>query len=285
MNPTYMRAIVMMVAAVFSFTVLDAIAKYLTQFYPVMFVVWVRYAAHSAIMLAILAPQMGWKLVASKRPKVQLLRGFSLIGSTMFFFSALSILPLADAQSVALLAPILVTLAANRWLGEPLPKQTWWVLAISFCGVLLVIKPGTSVFSPATILALCSAFCFAIYQLTTRMVAQVDNNMATLFMGAAVGTVMMSAALPWVWQLPQTLTHGFLFVAMGVIGGAGHLLMVHAFERAPASRLAPFVYLQIVSGLVLGYAVFGHFPDSWALLGMAMIAFTGIANGLIRDKA
>jgi drug/metabolite transporter (DMT)-like permease len=285
MNPTYMRAIVMMVVAVFSFTVLDAIAKYLTQFYPVMFVVWVRYAAHSAIMLAILAPQMGWKLVASKRPKVQLLRGFSLIGSTMFFFSALSILPLADAQSVALLAPILVTLAANRWLGEPLPKQTWWILAISFCGVLLVIKPGTSVFSPATILALGSAVCFAIYQLTTRMVAQVDNNMATLFMGAAVGTVMMSAALPWVWQLPQTLTHGFLFVAMGVIGGAGHLLMVHAFERAPASRLAPFVYLQIVSGLVLGYAVFGHFPDSWALLGMAMIALTGIANGLIRDKA
>jgi EamA-like transporter family len=117
-----------MVAAVLSFTVLDAVAKYLTKSYPVPFVVWARYSAHCLLMLIIFAPKMGRKLFETKRPKVQLLRGLSLIGSTLFFFSALSVLPLADAQSVALLAPIFVTLAAVKWLGEPLPKQTWWVL-------------------------------------------------------------------------------------------------------------------------------------------------------------
>jgi drug/metabolite transporter (DMT)-like permease len=213
---------------------------------------------------------------------VQFLRGLSLIGSTMFFFSALSVMPIADAQSVALLAPILVTFAAVKFLGEPLPKQTWWVLILSFSGVLLVVKPGTSVFTPATFLALASAGCFACYQLTTRIVAQVDNNISTLFMGAFVGTVLVSLTLPWYGTWPKSYLDVCLFFAMGFIGAAGHLLMVHAFERAPASRLAPFVYLQIVGALTFGWFVFGTFPDFWALIGMVMIVLTGIANALVK---
>jgi drug/metabolite transporter (DMT)-like permease len=282
LNESHLKAIAMMVMAVFSFTVLDAIAKHLTKSYPVPFIVWARYFAHCVMMAIVLGPKMRMKLFETKRPKVQWLRGVSLIGATGFFFSALSVTPLADAQSVALVAPVLVTLAANRWLKEPLPRQTWWVLIVSFCGVLLVVKPGTSVFTPATLLALCSAICFASYQLTTRMVAQVDNNLSTLFMGALIGTAIASLALPWVIQWPKSLLDTGLFVALGFIGAAGHLLMLHAFERAPASRLAPFVYLQIVGALTLGWLVFGTFPDGWSLIGMSMIAATGVLNALIR---
>jgi drug/metabolite transporter (DMT)-like permease len=284
LNESHLKAIGMMVMAVLSFTVLDAIAKYLTKSYPVPFVVWARYAAHCIMMLVIFGPKMRMKLFETKRPKVQLLRGVSLIGATGFFFSALSVMALADAQSVALIAPVLVTLAANQWLKEPLPKQTWWVLIVSFCGVLLVVKPGTSVFAPATLLALCSALCFTCYQLTTRMVAQVDNNLSTLFMGGLIGTVIASLALPWVIQWPKSLFDAGLFVALGAIGAGGHLLMLHAFERAPASRLAPFVYLQIVGALSLGWLVFGSFPDGWSLIGMSMIAATGVLNALIRPQ-
>jgi drug/metabolite transporter (DMT)-like permease len=285
MQESQLRAILLMVTAVLSFTVLDTIAKYLTKSYPVPFVVWVRYSAHCFLMLVFFAPRWRWKLFETKRPKVQFLRGLSLIGSTMFFFSALSVMPIADAQSVALLAPILVTFAAVKFLGEPLPKQTWWVLILSFTGVLLVVKPGTSVFTPATFLALASAGCFAGYQLTTRIVAQVDNNISTLFMGAVVGTVLMSFTLPWYGTMPKSYFDIFLFFCMGFIGAAGHLLMVHAFERAPASRLAPFVYLQIVGALIFGWFVFGTFPDFWALIGMMMIVLTGVANALVKRPA
>jgi drug/metabolite transporter (DMT)-like permease len=285
MQESQLRAILLMVTAVLSFTVLDTIAKYLTKSYPVPFVVWARYSAHCFLMLVFFAPRWRWKLFETKRPKVQFLRGLSLIGSTMFFFSALSVMPIADAQSVALLAPILVTFAAVKFLGEPLPKQTWWVLILSFTGVLLVVKPGTSVFTPATFLALASAGCFAGYQLTTRIVAQVDNNISTLFMGAVVGTVLMSFTLPWYGTMPKSYFDIFLFFCMGFIGAAGHLLMVHAFERAPASRLAPFVYLQIVGALIFGWFVFGTFPDFWALIGMMMIVLTGVANALVKRPA
>jgi drug/metabolite transporter (DMT)-like permease len=282
MYESQLRAILLMVAAVLSFTVLDTIAKYLTKTYPVPFVVWARYSAHCFLMLIFFAPKWRMKLFETKRPKVQFLRGLSLIGSTMFFFSALSVMPIADAQSVALLAPILVTIAAVKFLNEPLSKQTWWVLILSFSGVLLVVKPGTSVFTPATFLALASAGCFACYQLTTRIVAQVDNNISTLFMGALVGTVLVSLTLPWYGTWPKSYFDVFLFFAMGFIGAAGHLLMVHAFERAPASRLAPFVYLQIVGALTFGWFVFGTFPDFWALIGMVIIVLTGIANALVK---
>jgi drug/metabolite transporter (DMT)-like permease len=246
MHESQLRAILLMVTAVLSFTVLDTIAKHLTKTYPVPFVVWARYSAHCFLMLIFFAPKWRMKLFETKRPKVQFLRGLSLIGSTMFFFSALSVMPIADAQSVALLAP------------------------------------GTSVFTPATFLALASAGCFACYQLTTRIVAQVDNNISTLFMGAFVGTVLVSLTLPWYGMWPKSYFDVFLFFAMGLIGAAGHLLMVHAFERAPASRLAPFVYLQIVGALTFGWFVFGTFPDFWALIGMMMIVLTGIANALVK---
>jgi drug/metabolite transporter (DMT)-like permease len=155
----------------------------------------------------------------------------------------------------------------------------------SFTGVLLVVKPGTSVFTPATILALISAFCFAIYQLTTRIVAQVDNNISTLFMGAVIGAIGTTIALPWFARWPQSAFHVFLFFLMGFIGAAGHLLMLHAFERAPASRLAPFVYIQIVGALSFGWLIFGNFPDFWSLIGMALIAVTGVLNALVKRPA
>jgi drug/metabolite transporter (DMT)-like permease len=132
---------------------------------------------------------------------------------------------------------------------------------------------------------LISAFCFAIYQLTTRIVAQVDNNISTLFMGAVIGAIGTTIALPWFGRWPQSAFHVFLFFLMGFIGAAGHLLMLHAFERAPASRLAPFVYVQIVGALSFGWLVFGNFPDFWSLIGMAMIALTGVLNALVKRPA
>ncbi len=281
MNTLGLRAIAYIVIAVFSFTVLDATAKYLAKSYPTPMVVWARYAAHCLVLLIFFAPKLGFKLIQTSRPKVQVLRGLSLVFSSLFFFSALKYMPLADAQCVALLAPILVTFAANRWLNEPLPKQTWWVLAVSFIGVLLVVKPGTSVFSPASFLALGAAVCFAAYQLMTRMVAQVDNNLSTLFISGLVGTVVSSLLLPWVWEVPHSWTDFGLFIVLGLIGAGGHLIMFKAYELAPASRLAPYIYLQIVGGLLWGYLLFNNFPDGWALIDMCLIAAIGILNAIL----
>ena len=271
-----------MVVAVFSFTVMDAISKYLMKSYPVPFVVWSRYSLSCVVILILFGYKYKLSLLKTKMLKSQIARGLSLVLSTFFFFNALARMPLADAQAIVLIAPILVTFASVLWLGEPLPKQSWWVLLVSFSGVLLVIKPGTSMFAWTTVFPLCAALCFAIYQVLTRIVAPVDNNMATLFIGSLIGTIASAIFLPGNMDLPHTGIDVLLFLMLGSIGAGGHLLMVKAFELAPASRLAPFVYLQIVGALLLGFLVFGTFPDGWALIGMTMIAITGVINALIK---
>jgi drug/metabolite transporter (DMT)-like permease len=110
----------------------------------------------------------------------------------------------------------------------------------------------------------------------TRQLAGIDSTVATLFIGAVVGTVVMTLVAPFFWKLPENAWHALLFVVMGMLGAAGHFVLIRAFEYAPASVLAPFVYAQLVAVLILGYLVFGAFPDAASLAGMAIIVASGI---------
>lgn len=272
--------ILLVVAAVSSFSVLDSFAKYLSQAYPLPMVVWARYFFHVAIMLGLLWPRMGARLVATQRPGLQIARGTVLGLSTIFFVSGVSVLPLAETSAITLIAPILLTLLAVRFLNERAPAGTWWALAVSFAGVLLIVRPGGQVFSVAAVFPVATAFCAATYQLLTRRLAGVDDGLSTLFIGALVSTFLVTLIVPWYWAWPRDWFDAGLFVAMGAAGAFSHLLLVRAFERAPASLLAPFMYLQIVAALVLGWVVFGNFPDLVGLAGMGLIALTGVTMAL-----
>lgn len=272
--------ILLVVAAVSSFSVLDSFAKHLSQSYPLPLVIWARYFFHVVIMVALLWPRMGARLVATQRPGLQIARGVVLGMSTLFFVSGISLMPLAEASSITMVAPILLTLLARRFLREKAPPGTWWALAVSFAGVLLIVRPGGQVFGLPALFPLATAFCFAGYQLLTRKLAGVDDGLSTLFLGALVATALATLVVPWYWELPRNWIDAGLFLAMGAMGAFSHLLLVRGFERAPASLLAPFIYLQIVAALTLGWLVFGNFPDLVALAGMGLIALTGVTMAL-----
>jgi len=142
-------------------------------------------------------------------------------------------------------------------------------------GVLFIIRPGTAAFSVVALLPLLTALFFAVYQLLTRKLAGVDSTLATLFISALVGAAVMTLVVPFFWAPLVAWWHALLFLAMGALATAGHFMLIRAFEIAPASTLAPFVYAQLVAVLALGYAVFGNFPDRWSLVGMAIIVLTG----------
>lgn len=271
-----MRGIALIVAAVFTFSIMEAMVKWLARSYPVPLIVWARYFTQALMMVALLGPRVGARLVRTRRPGLQALRGLLLGLSSMFFFSSLVWLPLADASAIAAVTPILVTVFAIRLLGEHAPRGTWWALAISFAGVLLVVRPGSAVFQWAALLPLVNAFCYAGYQLATRRLAGDDDGVATLFIGTAVAAALTSVVLPFQWRPPQTALDAAMFFAIGAFGGVGHGLLVRAFEQASATLLAPFAYVHIVFALGLGMAVFGNFPDAPALAGMVLIVATGV---------
>jgi drug/metabolite transporter (DMT)-like permease len=276
--------ILLFVAAIATLAVLDSLSKHLSQSYPVPMVVWARYLVHVVIMLAVLWPRMGRRLIATRRPGLQIARGLGLGLSTLFFVTGLSVMPLAEASAITLVTPILLTVLAVRVLREKAPSGTWWALAVSFCGVLLIVRPGGQVFGWAALFPLATAISFAGYQILTRKLAGVDEGLATLFIGALVAALLATLLVPWFWQLPRNWADAGLFVALGAVGALGHLLLVRAFERTPASLLAPFSYLQVVASLTLGLVLFGDFPDLLALAGMALIALTGMTMALRRRR-
>jgi drug/metabolite transporter (DMT)-like permease len=271
----HLRGILLIMAAVSTFAVLDTMAKYLSRTYPVPLIVWMRYAMHILVMLAVLAPRAGRGLVTSRRAGLQVIRGIVLAASSLFFFTALAFMPIAEASAITFLAPLLVTAMSAYFLGERVRPSAWAALGAGFVGVLFIVRPGSAVFTPAALLPLATAVCFATYQLLTRRLAGVDSTVATLFIGALVGTLVVSLLLPFYWGLPQSPFHAFLFVMLGVLGAAGHFVLIRAFEHAPPGVLAPFVYTQLLTVLVLGFLVFGEFPDGWSLVGMAIIVLSG----------
>jgi drug/metabolite transporter (DMT)-like permease len=271
----HLRGILLIVAAVSTFALMDTTAKYLSRTYPVPGIVWARYAAQTLFLVVVLAPQLRLGLLRTRRPGLQLLRGGILAASTVFFFSALALMPIAEAVAITFLSPLLLTAASAWLLKERVRRSAWAALLAGFIGVLIIIRPGGGVFTPAAILPILTAVSFAAYQLLTRKLAGVDSTMTTLFYSAIVGTVLLAPGLPLYGRFPESGFDAVLFAVLGVLASVGHFVLIRAFEHAPPSVLAPFVYSQLVAVLVLGYLVFGDFPDGWSLLGMAIIVLAG----------
>lgn len=241
---------------------------------------WVRYSVHLALVLGLVLPARGPRVLRSVRPRAQLLRGSVMLLATLCFFKTLTYLPQAEATAINFLAPLIV-LSLAPWLLKEAPSVARWVAAaVGFLGVLIVIRPGAGLDPMGVVWGLGTALAFAGQFMATRRVA-VDDPMTTLVWSGAVGTIALSAALPVL--LPQAMPalrmleplHWLVLVSTGIWGALGHLLQIQAYRYAPASLLAPFLYMQIVAAASLGWLVWGHFPDALSWLGIAVICGSG----------
>jgi drug/metabolite transporter (DMT)-like permease len=270
------RAVLLIVAALLCFTLLDAIAKALTERYPVPLLVWARWAVQAVALLLWLVPTMGTRLVRTRRLPLQVVRGALLLGASVTFFNALRFLPLAEVTALVYLAPMLVMLLSAAFLHERLTKLRVAMVGTGVLGMLLIVRPGTEVFHGAALLALGTAGFHAVFQILTRKLASEDVRV-TLVYPAIVGTVLMSFATPWT-GIEQAIpwVDVALIVVAGLVGTFGHFLFILAFQRAPASGLTPFTYVQLVWATVVGWAIFGRLPDAFSLAGMLVIAGSGL---------
>jgi len=123
-----------------------------------------------------------------------------------------------------------------------------------------------------------NAIAFATYQIMTRRLAGLESPYASIFYPGLIGTLVLSTTLPYCWVMPQSGLHALAFVVIGMLNGLSHLTLIKAYEHAPASRLAPFSYSQLIWVSLIGYVVFGDFPDTWSLLGITILVTSGIYN-------
>jgi drug/metabolite transporter (DMT)-like permease len=274
-HPHLLRGILLIMLAVFLFSSMDTLAKYMLRSYPLPPLIWARYAVHSAFMLALLAPRMGLDLVRTKRPTLQVIRGLLLVASTGLFYLSLRYLPLAEAAAITFVAPVLVTALSGPLLGERVTRRQWGAVTLGFLGVLVIIRPGGGLLTVAAVFPLITALLFALYQIMTRKLAGRENPFTTLFFTALVGTLAASLVLPFTWQRP-TLMQAVLMIVIGCFGGFGHFLLIRAVEIASPTALAPFVYTQLVWSTLLAFVAFGEFPDIVSLFGMFVIIAAGL---------
>jgi len=275
-NSQVFRGILLVMTAVAVLSVLDTLSKYLTRFYPINLVVWARFTFHLLFVIVALGPRYGLALVRTARPGAQILRGLLLAIASVLFVSALKYMPLAETSAISFLAPLLVTMMSVFFLKEKVELARWIAVLCGFIGVLAIIRPGSSVFTWAVFLPMGCAVAYAAYQILTRRLAGLESPYTSIFYAGLVGTLLLSAMLPYSWVQPQSNLHIALLVINGMLGGLGHLILIKAFEHAPASRLAPFSYLQLIWVTVIGYLAFGDFPDTWSLVGIAILMASGI---------
>jgi len=126
------------------------------------------------------------------------------------------------------------------------------------------------------LLLLLSALAYALYQIATRWVGRFDSAATGIVFSALVGSLVMSCVLPFVFVMPRTLLDVALFACLGLLGGAGHYLIIRAFEQGPAAVIAPLGYIELVGTATLGLLIFANFPDAWTWTGAAVIIASGL---------
>jgi drug/metabolite transporter (DMT)-like permease len=273
-------AIALVVGSVLCFTLLDTITKFTTQRYPVPMLVWARYAVQMIAMLVWLGPSMRLDLLRTARLPLQVFRGIVLLASSLFFVSALKSLPLAEATALNYSTPVIVVVMARLVLGEPMtPVRIAFVVA-GAVGMLLIVRPGGAIFQGAALYAFAAALFYASYQILTRLLSG-ENPRVLLFYPAVIGTLIMTLLAPGLeWPAYMPWTHVALIIMGGLFGTLGHFLFILAFRHAPASSITPFTYMQLVWATLVGFIVYGHFPDASAIAGMAVIGGSGLLIAL-----
>lgn len=285
MHNKNLRGILLFLTALFLFAVSDATAKYMTAFFAIPLLLCARYVSHLLFMLVFTAPGMGRAIVYTQRPWLMIGRALVQVASTIFMLLGLRVLPLAESTALVFISPLLVALLAGPLLGEKLRIGNWVATIAGFSGVLLIVRPGSAMADLGVIYPLCSALCYALYQILTRKLAASEPSLRQLFYIALVGTLTTLCLLPAFWTgiMPSPL-QALLLLSLGFYGGAGHFLLIRAFHVTPASTLSPMLYIQLIIAILLGWVVFGQFPDLLAVIGMLVIGASGLSLVLRRPR-
>jgi drug/metabolite transporter (DMT)-like permease len=279
--------IALMLLGMFLFSLNDAVGKWLVATYSVGQVLLIR----SAVALAVLGPIV-WRwgprrLLALERPGLQAARVAVSTGEVICFYSAVTLLPLADAMTFWMAAPVMVAAAAPLLLGERVGPWRWGAIAAGFGGVLIALGPGSAPGGGegrqawAALVALLGTGCFAAMVLTGRQLRGTPDT--TLAFWQNCGTLAAGLALaPWAWTAPTPPDLALLGL-LGLVAMLAHLCMNRSLKLAPAALAAPFQYTLLLWAVILGWLVFGDVPRPAMLLGAAVIVAAGLLL-LLRDE-
>ncbi|MEJ1991099.1 MAG: DMT family transporter [Maritimibacter sp.] len=266
--------ILLYITAVFLMSVMDLTAKALSAELPVLEVVWARYMGQTVVVTLIVLPRIR-QVARTNYPGLQFLRSLFVLGATSMFFFGVSQMGLAETTAIMDVNPVLITLGAALFLGEKLGPRRLIGIGAALLGAMIIIRPGSAVFSPFALLPMGAAICYSGFALVTRHVGQGETVWTSLFYTALLGAAVLSVAVVPIWVTPSPKALA-LMVMIGFIAASGQFLLIRAFTLAEASTVAPFSYVGLLFATLWGAIFFGNFPDRATLIGAAIVVVAGI---------
>ena len=289
-TPQPLLGIALVIGAASCFATMDTTVRFVGAYFSVALVLWTRYALHATIMTLwiTVSPQRSFR---SANPMFQIARGALLAFSSAMAFAALRRMPVAEFTAIVMLTPVVATLLARLWLKERISPLRWTLVAGGFIGALIVIRPGSGIVGWPALLPLAATFSNAAFQIMTSRFAPHEDPFTTNFYTGAVGMaiatpiLLASVAGPVDALLAASGVQVGALIAVAVLGTSGHLMLIMALGKAPASTLMPFQYVQLAVAALAGYLVFGAVPDGWGWIGIAIIGLCGAASAWLNVRA
>jgi drug/metabolite transporter (DMT)-like permease len=264
------RAILYMLAGSFLVVILDTAVKWLAKDYSPLQIGFLRYVVGFFIAAGIAHRAGGLATLGTRRLAGHLLRSGLNIVTMLTFYYALQLIPLADAIAIGFATPLFTTALSGPLLREQVGVRRWSAVALGFVGVLLILRPTAQGINFGAILALISAFCWSLTQISSRQLSTTEPSHTILFYYSVAIMIVLGAAMPKVWVTPQGLDW-LWFLVCGIAGSFGQFCYNQAFRYGEASMVSPLDYTGLVWATLMGFLVFGDFPTGLILGGAAVI--------------
>jgi drug/metabolite transporter (DMT)-like permease len=275
----------LMIATTLVFAIQDGISQHLAREYNVMMIVMIRYWFFAAFVIAVASRAKGGlrKAVRTEQPKVQIFRGVLLATEICVMVQGFVYLGLIESHAVFACYPLLIAALSGPVLGEKVGWRRWAAIGVGFIGMLIILQPGTGVFSLYALIPLASAFMFALYGLLTRYVARKDSAATSFIWTGVSGAVLMTFAGIMFWE-PMSSGNWYWMALLCCTGAGGHFLLIKTYEVAEASSVQPFAYLQLVFASSIGLVIFAEQLRANVVIGASLIVAAGIFT-LLRERA
>ena len=261
--------------AYLSFSILDATQKTLILYHSVFQLLLVKYFFVLSLSIIESKRKNNSIFYKSKNIKLQIFRSLLSVIESGCFVLSFKYLSLADAHSVGSLAPVIVVALSAIFLKEKVSIKTWVAIFIGFIGVLIILRPTSSIFDPKALLPLVAAFMLGLYQVVTKKVSEHDSNETSLFYTSIIGLLIMSLLASNYWT-PISSSSYILFLAIGIFFSLGLYLQIIALSKARASIIQPFHYTLIFWAIIFGYFLYDDVPDFFTIVGAIIITISGI---------
>ena len=260
------------------FAVMSAMAKHLGDDFSTPQIIFFRSLfAFLPLVFVVYGTRIG-ALLRTHRLGLMLARAMTGLFAMLFFFAGVTVLPLAEVVALAFSAPIITTVMGTLFLGEKVGVHRWSAVVIGLVGVLVIVRPGTDLFTFWSFLPLASAVFYSVGVIIVRTLSKTESAASIVFYLSVVSLVASGAIMPVYWQQPDAVQFMWL-AAMGITGGVMQLCTANAIRRAEVTILAPFEYTSLLWSALLGYVLWDEYPGAHMWLGAALICGAALYIG------